>query len=73
MRLSRMLRDALRSYLFVISIPISIPIPIFIPIPKGEGDERRKGDKVMGIGMVKVMALSSDGLSFADGEGTNGF
>jgi hypothetical protein len=27
----------------------------------------------MGIGMVKVMALSSDGLSFADGEGTNGF
>jgi hypothetical protein len=27
----------------------------------------------MEMGMVKVMALSSDGLSFADGEGTNGF
>ncbi len=65
MRLSRVLRDALRSYLFV--IPISIPILV------REGEEERRGDKVMGIGMVKVMALSSDGLSFADGEGTNGF
>lgn len=63
MRLSRVLRDALRSYLFV--IPISIPILV--------REEERRGDKVMGIGMVKVMALSSDGLSFADGEGTNGF
>ncbi len=63
MRLSRVLRDALRSYLFV--IPISILVR--------EGEEERRGDKVMGIGMVKVMALSSDGLSFADGEGTNGF
>jgi len=61
MRLSRVLRDALRSYLFVISILVR------------EGEEERRGDKVMGIGMVKVMALSSDGLSFADGEGTNGF
>ncbi len=61
MRLSRVLRDALRSYLFV------------IPILVREGEEERRGDKVMGIGMVKVMALSSDGLSFADGEGTNGF